>query len=241
MNIQSSATAAATTTTTTDNEHNLPVFIFEGLIAAGKSTLLQKLQLRNPTWCIFLEPVEDWQRGDLLSNFYKNPALYCFTLQQRVFDSYENIYRTVRALVSIDSSTPILIERSSRAAFRIFTKLARDNNNLTIANYISLNEQYFRNFFSFDLNVQTIYSRIPPLKAFERMLSRNRPEEVQFLSRNYMSQLHALHEKEFTLPNSNFKAPLVILDGNFDSLNDAHLTWLENLIKQTIRPNATSD
>ena len=182
--------------------------------------------------------MEDWQRNNLLSNFYQDPKQYAFALQQRVFDSYDRIYRTASALASINPTIPILIERISRSAFRIFTKLAEESNNLTVSNYIALNEQYVRTFFSFDLNVETIYVRVSPSKAFERMLTRGRPEEVQYLSRDYMGQLYELHEQELLSADSNFKAPLVVLDGHFDASNEAHLTWLETLITQASRWNA---
>lgn len=65
-----------------------PILIsIEGDIGAGKSTLIQYLKERNPTWNFIDEPVGTWtslktdEGENLLELFYKDQKRYSYTFQ----------------------------------------------------------------------------------------------------------------------------------------------------------------
>jgi len=58
------------------------VISIEGNLGAGKSTLLSLLNLT-----VIREPVEEWERCNLLKNYYEHPKRWAFTFQLNALHS----------------------------------------------------------------------------------------------------------------------------------------------------------
>src|SRR5436190_14350869 len=61
-------------------------------------------------------------------------------------------------------------------------------------------------------NLMVIYMHTPPEICFNRMIARNRSEEIGCATLNYLQQLHDIHE-EVVVPQ-NFKKYFFIIDNN---------------------------
>jgi deoxyadenosine/deoxycytidine kinase len=80
------------------------IICIEGNIGAGKSTVLDILKKRGYT--VYEENLNSW--GDILSQFYKDPTRWTFTLQVAIladmYDQYQDIKSMSKGIVFIERS-----------------------------------------------------------------------------------------------------------------------------------------
>ena len=190
------------------------IFSLEGSIAAGKTTVLQSIKRQYLAWNIFYEPLHLWEENDLLENFYKFPDQFCYSLQRKIFASYLDLYQEVTTLVAQQQQSlqPIIIERGTRSATRVFSRLARQKNYLTLEQYNFLLSNYRNTFqLAFDLKINYIYIKSDPQVCFQRMLNRNRQSEVNSIALPYLIDLNCAYEQEFIpLTKSDFVTSAVV-------------------------------
>ena len=214
----------------------LPVFFIEGNFGVGESTLIRKSAERNPTWSVFYEPVEFWNQDYLLDRFYVDPTAVAFQLQCRIFESYQPIYAASKASQVSQPTTPILIERSARSAFHVFSELSLTANFLSYCDHQKLHRTYHSSFYNCDLHAQSFYLQSRSDSVFSRMISRVRLAEVRYITPDYLTKLSQQHEEEFNSSVSDFKASHMISDTPQSQPNDLiKITQAEDIIRLQLR------
>jgi deoxyadenosine/deoxycytidine kinase len=142
----------------------MPRVALEGLIGAGKSTLIQRLGRGHP------EPVEQWT---FLADFYHDPARWAFPLQMQILLSQTN------------SPPDGLFERSPHSALHVF---ARDS--LTPPEWDLLSAWSDRCGWVPD---EVVFLRVPPATCLERVRRRNRPGE-EGITLDFLCQLERKYD-----------------------------------------------
>jgi deoxyadenosine/deoxycytidine kinase len=189
-----------------------PVFsvVIEGNIGCGKSELLGHIE-RNYDCSVVYEPVNEWQcfgseRINYLQKFYENPKNYAFLFQ--------NLAQFTRMQICTKKdSTPkalCFIERGLESVTTVFSKVLHEEGLLSREEYSFLKEQseaYNRIYNTSKIPV--LYIRSDPLKCFERIKQRGRPEERN-VSVDYLRKLHSCYDQWLL---NNTISPIVI-DGN---------------------------
>jgi len=97
------------------------MILFEGNIAAGKSTVGRRLH-ESGLFGFIEEPVDTWQKefaSNLLEMFYKDPERWAFTFQLAAFTTRAKTWTEV--LAKIDHST-VILERSIYCDRYVFAK-----------------------------------------------------------------------------------------------------------------------
>jgi deoxyadenosine/deoxycytidine kinase len=82
------------------------IVCIDGLIGAGKSTVLSELENRG--YYVFKEEVEKW--GIFLDRFYKDPKRWGFTLQLAILNSMIEQYEVMQELIK--SNDIVFVERA---------------------------------------------------------------------------------------------------------------------------------
>lgn len=105
-----------------------PVVVVDGLIAAGKSTLIpalaEGLRERGLKVCVVGEPVEDWKKIGILQAFYEDPKGMAYDFQTYTFVTR---VRATRAAVKANADADVfLLERSVLTDRYVFMELQRE-------------------------------------------------------------------------------------------------------------------
>jgi deoxyadenosine/deoxycytidine kinase len=168
----------------------------EGSIGAGKTTFLNYLKDLKPlgSFEFFEEPVHEWTNFNgvnLLKNFYEDPERNAFSLQSHI-----NLTK-VSQFMSDSGYAVRIFERSLESSQKCFTPILLDLGYLTSteAEILAANANAAKEWYPSHLRIdRVIYLRTDPEKCFERIKTRNRPEESQ-ISIEYLKSLHEAHEK----------------------------------------------
>lgn len=202
----------------------------EGNIAAGKSTLLNQIQNRDRV-CILDEPVHKWTNlngHNLLENFYKDPEKWAFP-----FDVYVMMTAWDQNLQGLGKPLRI-IERSIYSCRYCFVKNLLDVGVLERGMFEVLEALYKRIHRGNQAQVDLIiYLRTEPDVAYQRMLSRNRKEEMR-IPLDYLQQLHELHEQWLIREAFPLPCPLLILDGNAPDMAEEYSKVDEYLLAKGV-------
>lgn len=143
------------------------IICIDGIIGAGKSSLMDKLAL---DYNCFPEPLSEW---NLLSSFYENPKLYGLPFQLQVLISqFKQRQQFPDGL--------ILVERCPWTSRYIFAPLLLNDEELAL-----YDQMYQRFGYKID---HFIYLDINPLEAFRRIRHRSRIDSQ--ISLDYLKQLH---------------------------------------------------
>lgn len=148
----------------------------EGLIACGKTTLLESLngKIKTP---IFNESLEKWKS---LPDFYQNPKLFAYFLQVEILCSYKELFSETQAKVFITESSP-------SASVYVFSKMHENFGNSTQDQAQSL-KQYLQSYLAQPTCI--CYLEVSPELAYQRVKQRNREVETS-LTLDYLIQLEA--------------------------------------------------
>lgn len=157
------------------------VIIVEGIIGAGKSTLVknlsQVLEKKGYSVCQILEPVDYWREMGVLEKMYRDPARFSFDFQVCAY--LTRLVDINRAVASNPHADIFLLERSTESGKLFapnFWNLI-DPVEKVLLSYMCEN---LAEFLSLDLTKAHIIYFNPSLsKCMERVTTRNREEEVR--------------------------------------------------------------
>ncbi|XP_044758124.1 deoxynucleoside kinase-like isoform X2 [Coccinella septempunctata] len=186
----------------------------EGNIGAGKSTCIEYFD-KLATVETYAEPIEWWRNVDgenLLELLYTDINKWI-----SVFQSYVQLTRLKVQTTKpkkLDTTVQIF-ERSIQNNRFCFLEHAYRKGSLTSADYAVLDQWYRWIRANVDINLDLIvYLRTSPEVVYERVKTRNRPEETG-LTLEYLKDLHDSHEKWLMSNDERFNnVPLIVLDGN---------------------------
>jgi len=191
------------------------MFIIEGNIGSGKSTLVKKLADK----CVntFQEPVDNWtsfkdeHNVSIFEYYYKEPTKYAFSFQMHVLMTrFQNMKRAKK------EKHPVVCERSIQTDKHIFAQCMLELNNMSHIEY-NVFETYYNHICHEygDLDQDTIiYLRQDPLICHERVRTRSRIGE-EVISLKFLDHLHRLHDKWLL----NNKKVIVINDNDDDTVD----------------------
>ena len=191
----------------------MPVFLLEGNISVGKSSLLPELNwLSTPTnvQC-FEEPVALWRNvaeTDLLKESYsRNKTSFLFMMQTYVMNTTAQLYMENTK----DPKKVTFFERSIYSAFHVFTANNFKTGLLTPTEFAILEQQFLF------LQQQTlkpdaiIYLKCEPEVAFDRM-NKRQSVESDLIPLDYLQALHERHENWLMDPDIGI--PVHVIDAN---------------------------
>ncbi len=166
----------------------------EGLMGAGKSTLMSILKVRFPC-ALFIEewfdPENELDRL-LLQYFYDEPSKYAYRLQTHVLSQMaQQMYAAAEKQPEL-----VIMDRSPWSAF-LFVKNAHDAGYLSEREFTLLVEQFDNliRMMERDLlfsETHQLYLKCDPALALERMHSRGRNAECR-VGLSYLERLQDLH------------------------------------------------
>ena len=174
----------------------MPIIAVEGTIGAGKTTFLKNLsnELKNSgiKHGLLCEPVSEWRsfgpsQQNLLREMYHDPKAYSFDFQLVAL-------LTKCEQVANQSEKILLIERTIGSQLNVFLPILKENNSITNLEfeicsrfmvYLSSLETHSTSF--------TVYIRVSPVLAKERIIQRGRIEEKE-ISAEYLQKIHQKYE-----------------------------------------------
>jgi deoxyadenosine/deoxycytidine kinase len=202
------------------------MYIIEGNIGSGKSTLIRKLQEKSLS--AFEEPVDTWttftdESGvSIFEYYYKEPTKYAFAFQMHVLMTrFQNMMKAKQ------SNRVVICERSIQTDKYIFAKCMLQLNNMTDIEYKVFDTyyKYLSDKYGSSKNDKIIYLRQHPHICQQRIYSRSRLGE-EAISLDYLQRLHDLHDK-WLLNNDN----VIVIHDNDDCTVDK---LIDKLLLQTI-------
>ncbi len=173
------------------------VVVVEGIIAAGKTSLIEQclcplLTVRGYRVTVVNEPVEKWKKNGRLKLFYDDPARRGFQFQTVAF--HDRVMETRIQHAKHNKTTDIYILERSIFSDTLFMKMLRDLGHVDETEY----EDY--------MNLWTMWSMLMPFSpdvfiylkpgvdlSMKRLKNRAREGETG-ISEDYQSQLEAKHE-----------------------------------------------
>lgn len=219
------------------------MFIIEGNIGTGKSSLLKALQHAFPFYPVVFESVNNWQKKaegqSILKNFYENPHRWAYTMEFAALTS-----RVQEHIKNQSARNPHLVERSIYSGYYCFAKNCYEQGFLKHVEW-----QMYNEWFHFVASKRCavpqgfIYLQADPAVSYERVKKRNRTEESS-IPLAYLEQIHAKYEDLF-LHKTNIhpdleKVPVLIIDCNKDFITHvSHLQTCLQDIKTFIQEHKT--
>ena len=178
------------------------IIAIEGNIGSGKSTILKELEKMNynPLDVIFVqEPVSEWLEikvGDknALELFYENQKENSFWFQILAYIT------RLRNLLNIIENNPknkiIICERSIYTDKYVFAKMLYETGNISEIEWITYSYWFdtFKKQTKLDL---ILYVNTEPEECFNRIIKRNRIEEINKISKEYLINCHNKHTEWF--------------------------------------------
>ncbi|KAF5270185.1 hypothetical protein FQR65_LT05665 [Abscondita terminalis] len=201
----------------------------EGNIGAGKSTLIKYFSSFSGIET-YPEPIEWWRNLDghnLLELLYTDSDKWYTTFQM-----YVQLTRLkVQTSPPKSSTTVQMFERSVQNNRHCFVEQARHANVIHHADYAVIDEWYKWAKKNCDIALDLIvYLRSTPEVVYERMLSRNRPEET-CVPLQYLKDLHESHERWLMSDDVSLNTtPVLVLDAD-STLEDIFEQYKKNTNK----------
>ena len=199
--------------------HNM-VNIFSFLLGSGKSTLANMLKevLCNEYSIesdVFLEPIAEWSKNNLLSLALQCPRVYMFHLQTKIMTTFFNQRR-------VQTKTPVSIyERSLWSAKNVFQKLYYDEEELKkseVETLDLLHDTLVKEKVHLSNPTVIIYIKLSPEECYRRKCIRTDYCDKDADEVTTLQQLHKLEEQyEEALKTCNQKK-ILMLDGTLDPL-----------------------
>lgn len=159
----------------------------DGVIGAGKSTIINKYREMYPNIMFILEPIDVWMKSGLLTKFYEDQKRYAFDLQCFIMDSFTNQLEEAFK----DQRRVIVMERSHLACFTIFSYLHWKNGLLTDEQYKAMEEKWYaydRDLRSRGYFLDHVFLDTPLDVAMERIKIRGRGNEAESVSQTYQQE-----------------------------------------------------
>lgn len=196
----------------------------EGNIAAGKSTLLERLQDMPGGAQIVVEPVEKWQTlvpgddGNIMARMYRDPKRWAYLFQSYVLLTMMDAHETPQ------TKRLRVMERSVYSARYCFIENLRKSDPPLIDD---LEYEVYKQWFNWLMSRQPpnvdliVYLRTTPETCMDRLKIRGRSEESD-VPMSYLEALHARYE-DWLIDNPDQHSegvhlfdgvPVLVLDGN---------------------------
>jgi deoxyadenosine/deoxycytidine kinase len=186
------------------------IISIEGNIGSGKSTILKELEKMNynVSDVIFVhEPVSEWlniKLGDknALELFYENQKENSFWFQ---ILAYITRLRNLLSILENNSKDKIIIcERSIYTDKYVFAKMLYESSNINEMEWITY--LYWFDTFKKQTKIDLIlYVNTEPEECFNRIIKRNRVEEINKISKEYLINCHDKHTEWFNEKDMNTK------------------------------------
>lgn len=170
----------------------------EGLIGAGKSTLIRAIQMKKLLGDVYVhgEDLDFWRAiptpvgpANILEDFYKNPKANSYLFQSTVTQTM-----ALRYSKCDDLNRVRLHDRSLESCFHVFAQLLFQDGLMSASELGSLKIWYDHVHTHFPAKMfAIIYVDTPPEVAFERIQLRNRVEEAE-MNLEYLKKLQQVHE-----------------------------------------------
>lgn len=185
----------------------------EGNIGSGKSTIMKYLKNLNHYQIMFVdEPVDEWlnivnkEGKNSLQLFYENKKENSFWFQ---ILAYITRLRNLLSIIENNDNKIIICERSIYTDHHVFAKMLYESDNLSEMEWKTYIYWFdtFKNKTKLDL---ILYVNTTPNECLERINKRNREEETNKISLEYLTLCHNKHTE--WLSNDNTK--MITINGN---------------------------
>ena len=203
----------------------------EGIIGAGKSTLIKTLKKLNGQDAVIVqEPVQEWIESGILDNAYQNPREWNFPAQCHFFTSRINKF-----VHSYSTNKCLYVSERSAFSDTLFW-----DTQLKLNRVDPLIHRVYHDMWSTFQRLQPVpnptlfvYLRPTLEECMRRMRERARDEEAS-VDLEYQETLYKLHDETFleqgvTMPDGTV-VPCIIVDGN-PNFRDA-LRVSQSIVKQ---------
>ncbi len=221
------------------------MYLLEGNIGAGKTTLLQLIKHHISMLSIIQEPLVAWHTNTngttLLTEFYKDPKRWTFTMEASTLISRVNEYR-----MELAKKNPLqIMERSVYSGYHCFAKNGHEHAFMNDLEWHSYNALF--NFLTESHCIPPtgfIYLQTNPQICHQRIQLRNRSGE-ETIPLSYLEQIHEKHEQYLINDRSCTglikNVPVLILNGDVDFKKDpsailAIKEAIELFVFQTMNP-----
>lgn len=179
------------------------MYLIEGNIGAGKSTMCNLLQTYRSKYKTIVEPVKQWHTPEngksLLESFYQDPyrwsyTMETFTLINRLKEYHEHVKH--------DSTKTLIFERSLYSGFYCFAQNGKNSGFLNSIEWSIYSE--WMDFFLKSENLIPdgfIYLKATPETCQSRINKRLRSGESE-ISLQYLTEIDKLHDEFLCNENS---------------------------------------
>lgn len=216
------------------------VIAVEGLIGAGKSTLIQEVLLpalsKKHRVKIIREPVEGWVASGLLQRFYGDQKRWSYTFQTKAFfDRITEARRVMseRSMVPENEQADVILMERSPLSDQIFMRTLREEGAVDELE-MSMYQDWcylWHTFMPFTISL-FLYVRTDLDQCMTRLHTRSREGEAG-VSCDYQARLLQEHEAEFRRPMTKDGTRCWSLEGNCDyrtdqAKRDRLVRWIED-------------
>jgi deoxyadenosine/deoxycytidine kinase len=178
----------------------------EGNIGSGKSTIINYLKnyQKNNSNIVFVdEPVSEWlnikiDNKNALELFYENQKENSFWFQ---ILAYITRLRNLLEVIENNQNKIIICERSIYTDKYVFAKMLYESGFIKEIEWKTYSYWFdtFKSKTSLDL---IIYVNTEPTECYNRIIKRNRQEEINKISKEYLTLCHNKHLEWFDIINS---------------------------------------
>lgn len=204
------------------------VLAVEGLIGAGKSTLIYDVLLpalsRHYRVQVIREPVDEWVQSGLLQRFYADKRRWGYSFQTKAFSDHIREARrimTERALQPADQQVDLVIMERSPLSNQIFMATLFSEGSVDTLEYALYHDWCRLCVLPFPITLY-LYVRTDLDTCMQRLQVRSREGETG-VDRAYQARLLAEHEAEFHRPKLDDGTNCLVVDGAPDYRQDTTL------------------
>ena len=195
------------------------MFLIEGNIGVGKSTLCSLLQTKRPSYQTITEPVKQWHNEEegpsLLERFYQDPYRWGYTIETlTMINRIKEYYAHTK-----DKTKITIFERSLYSGYHCFAQNGKNKGFLNTIEWNIYTE--WTQFLLQNSNLKPngfIYLRASPETCHARINKRLRSGESN-ISLTYLTDIHNLHDDFLYKKTENTllkSVPVLIIDAEKD-------------------------
>lgn len=204
----------------------MKVYVIDGIIGAGKTSLINKLVETYPNIVPIFEPVEQWCNSGILQLFYADPKRWAYHFQTMVYSSrVQEIVKVYEKTVKeVGTENVIFILERSPLTDTLFMEMLHESGTVTDLEMTSYRQwcDMWNQLVPFSINA-FIFLDTPITTAMDRLKIRGRDGEN--ISIEYQTQLSHKHHTFFngTKTHRGVTVPIHVLHDNVDLVSIQHL------------------